>query len=153
MILEKTRKTILLSLKWIFICALIGFLSGSASAFLLESLEWAANYRTQNNWIIWLLPIGGLLIGLGYHYFGSSVVKGNNLLLEEYETPTKTIPLKMAPLVLLGTIITHLFGGSAGREGTAVQMGGAIADQFTSICLCIWNTISWSFICFRSFIF
>jgi H+/Cl- antiporter ClcA len=133
MILEKTRKTILLSLQWIFICALIGFLSGSASAFLLVSLEWAANYRTQNNWIIWLLPIGGLLIGLGYHYFGSSVVKGNNLLLEEYETPTKTIPLKMAPLVLLGTIITHLFGGSAGREGTAVQMGGAIADQFTSI--------------------
>jgi H+/Cl- antiporter ClcA len=133
MILEKTKKTILLSLKWVFICVLIGFFSGSASAFLLVALEWAANYRDHNNWIIWLLPIAGLLIGLAYHYYGSSVVKGNNLLLEEYETPKKTIPLKMAPLVLFGTIITHLFGGSAGREGTAVQMGGALADQFTAI--------------------
>ena len=131
--LEKIKKIIVLGLKWIFICILIGFFSGSASALLLVSLEWAAQYREQNSWIIWLLPIGGLLIGLLYHYYGASVVRGNNLLLEEYETPKKTIPLKMAPFVLFGTIVTHLFGGSAGREGTAVQMGGSIADQFTKI--------------------
>jgi H+/Cl- antiporter ClcA len=77
--------------------------------------------------------MGGLAIGLLYHYYGKDVVKGNNLLLEEYEKPLKTIPLKMAPLVLIGTLITHLFGGSAGREGTAVQMGGAIADQFKKL--------------------
>lgn len=130
---EKIKKNIVVALKWISICVLIGFLSGSASAFLLVALEWAAQYREQHNWIIWLLPIGGLLIGLGYHYYGQEAIKGNNLLLEEYETPKKTIPLIMAPLVLIGTIITHLFGGSAGREGTAVQMGGAIADQFTGI--------------------
>ncbi|MFA9188062.1 voltage-gated chloride channel family protein [Flavobacterium sp. FBOR7N2.3] len=127
------KKTILLSCKWILICALIGFFSGSASAFLLVALEWAAQLRTQNIWLLWFLPIGGLLIGLLYHYYGNDVVKGNNLLLDEYKTPQKTIPLKMAPFVLLGTIITHLFGGSAGREGTAVQMGGAISDQFTKI--------------------
>lgn len=126
-------KNILPSLKWILICALIGLLSGSASAFLLVALEWAAQLRTQNIWLIWFLPFGGLLIGLLYHYYGKDVAKGNNLLLEEYKTPKKTIPLKMAPLVLLGTIITHLFGGSAGREGTAVQMGGAISDQFNRI--------------------
>jgi H+/Cl- antiporter ClcA len=130
---EKIKKITASSLKWLFICVLIGFLSGSASAFLLAALEWAAQYRGQHNWVIWLLPIGGLFIGLGYHYYGKEVVKGNNLLLEEYENPQKTIPLKMAPLVLIGTIITHLFGGSAGREGTAVQMGGAIADQFTGL--------------------
>lgn len=130
---EKIKKNIVVALKWISICVLIGFLSGSASAFLLVTLEWAAQYREQHNWIIWLLPIGGLLIGLGYHYYGQEAIKGNNLLLEEYETPKKTIPLIMAPLVLIGTIITHLFGGSAGREGTAVQMGGAIADQFTGL--------------------
>jgi H+/Cl- antiporter ClcA len=130
---EKIKKIIVSSLKWLFICVLIGFLSGSASAFLLAALEWAAQYRGQHSWIIWLLPIGGLVIGLGYHYYGKEVVKGNNLLLQEYETPQKKIPLKMAPLVLIGTIITHLFGGSAGREGTAVQMGGAIADQFTEL--------------------
>ncbi len=131
MVLDKIKKISLLSLKWILICLFIGFLSGSASALLLVTLEWAAQFRGDNSWIIWLLPIAGLLIGLVYHYYGASVVKGNNLLLEEYETPKNTTPLKMAPLVLFGTIITHLFGGSAGREGTAVQMGGAIADQFT----------------------
>lgn len=127
------KKTILLSLKWILICALIGFFSGSASAFFLIALEWVSQLRIQNSWFIWLLPIGGLFIGLLYHYHGKDVVKGNNLLLEEYETPKKVIPLKMAPFVLIGTLITHLFGGSAGREGTAVQMGGAIADQFSRI--------------------
>ena len=122
-----------LSLKWIFICALVGIFSGSASAFFLVALEWITQFREHTNWIIWLMPIGGLSIGLVYHYFGKEVVKGNNLLLEEYENPQKTIPLKMVPLVLFGTLITHLFGGSAGREGTAVQMGGAIADQFSRL--------------------
>jgi len=119
--------------KWILICALIGILSGSASAFFLVSLEWVTQFRIQHDWIIWLLPFGGFLVGLSYYYWGESVAKGNNLLLEEYENPKKVIPFKMAPLVLLGTLLTHLFGGSAGREGTAVQMGGAIADQFTKL--------------------
>ena len=127
------KKTILLTFKWIFICVLIGIFSGSASAFFLVSLEWVSQFRETHLWILWLLPMGGLSIGLIYHYLGKEVVKGNNLLLEEYENPQKTIPLKMAPIVLIGTLITHLFGGSAGREGTAVQMGGAIADQFTGL--------------------
>lgn len=119
--------------KWIIICILVGILSGSASAFFLVSLEWVTQIRIHNSWIVWLLPFGGLLVGLSYYYWGESVVKGNNLLLEEYENPKKVIPLKMAPLVLLGTLLTHLFGGSAGREGTAVQMGGAISDQFSKL--------------------
>ena len=131
--LEKIKKNSSRLLQWIFICILTGVFSGSASAFFLVALEWVTQIRENNNWIIWLLPIGGLVIGLGYHYWGKSVVKGNNLLLEEYENPQKIIPLKMAPLVLFGTLITHLFGGSAGREGTAVQMSGAIADQFTKL--------------------
>ena len=131
--LEKIKKITSPLLKWLFICVLTGFFSGSASAFFLVALEWVTQCRNHNDWFIWLLPIGGLIVGLGYHYYGKEVVKGNNLLLEEYENPQKTIPLKMAPLVLVGTLITHLFGGSAGREGTAVQMGGAIADQFTRI--------------------
>lgn len=131
--LEKVKTIPPILLKWFFICVLIGVFSGSASAFFLVSLEWVTQVREHNNWIIWLLPMGGLLIGLGYHYYGASVVKGNNLLLEEYDKPQKVIPLKMAPFVLIGTLITHLLGGSAGREGTAVQMGGAIADQFKII--------------------
>ncbi|POY35920.1 chloride channel protein [Flavobacterium alvei] len=126
------KNTILLSFKWIFICVLIGIFSGSASAFFLVSLEWVTQFREHNNWIIWLLPVGGLYIGWLYYKYGTTVVKGNNLLLEEYENPQKTIPFRMAPMVLISTLITHLFGGSAGREGTAVQMSGAIADQFTT---------------------
>lgn len=125
--------SLLFLLKWGFICLLIGALTGSASAVFLWTLEWATNYREANLWIIALLPISGLIIGLSYHYYGESVVKGNNLLIEEFHSPKKIIPFKMAPLVFIGTILTHLFGGSAGREGTAVQVGGAIADQFTKI--------------------
>lgn len=119
--------------RWIFISAIISALIGTASAFFLYALSWATNYRESHLFIIALLPLGGLIIGLSYHYLGNSVVKGNNLLLEEFQSPKQIIPLKMAPLVLFGTIVTHLFGGSAGREGTAVQMGGAIADQFTRL--------------------
>lgn len=125
------KNSLLLIAKWIFICVLIGVLSGCASALFLVSLEWVTQFREHHNGIIWLLPMGGICIGLLYHFYGSEVVKGNNVLLEEYENPQKTIPLKMAPMVLISTLITHIFGGSAGREGTAVQMSGAIADQFT----------------------
>tara|TARA_R110002050_G_scaffold251241_2_gene389405 strand:+ start:24914 stop:26224 length:1311 start_codon:yes stop_codon:yes gene_type:complete len=125
--------TLIYLVKWVFICLLLGAAAGSVSAFFLTSLEWATQYRESHLWIIWLLPIGGFIIGLSYHLYGNDVVKGNNLLLEEFHSPKKIIPFKMAPLVLFGTIVTHLFGGSAGREGTAVQIGGAIADQFTKI--------------------
>jgi len=127
------KKNNFLLAKWLFICVSIGVLSGCASAFFLVSLEWVTQFREHHNWIIWLLPMGGLCIGLLYYFYGNEVVKGNNLLLEEYENPQKTIPLKMAPLVLIGTLITHLLGGSAGREGTAVQMSGAMADQFKEL--------------------
>ncbi|WP_026462308.1 voltage-gated chloride channel family protein [Adhaeribacter aquaticus] len=117
--------------KWLWLCALIGALAGSASAIFLILLNWVTTWRESHLWIIALLPVGGLLIGLAYHYWGESVVKGNNLLLEEFHSPKAVIPLRMAPLVLFGTLATHFFGGSAGREGTAVQMGAAISDQFT----------------------
>jgi H+/Cl- antiporter ClcA len=117
--------------KWLLLASLIGILVGSVTAFFLTSLDWVTNWRESHMWIIALLPIGGLIIGVTYHYLGASVVKGNNQLLEEFHSPKQIIPLKMAPLVLFGTLATHFFGGSAGREGTAVQMGGAIADQFT----------------------
>ncbi len=124
---------LLFLLKWLVIACFISLFIGSSVAFFLLSLDSVTEFRESNLWIIWLLPIAGLIIGLSYHYFGTSVVKGNNLLLEEFHSPKQIIPFKMAPLVLFGTLLTHLCGGSAGREGTAVQMGGAIADQFTKL--------------------
>ncbi len=121
------------SLKWLGLSIILGCLVGAASAAFLNLLHLATNYREANLWIIYFLPLAGLLIGFSYHYYGKEAVKGNNLLIEELQSPKKIIPLIMAPLVFIGTIVTHLFGGSAGREGTSVQVGGAIADQFTKV--------------------
>ena len=120
-------------LKWILITAVAGALIGSASALLLSSLNWATDYRESHLWIIGLLPLAGLVIGLIYHYFAGTAAGGNNFLIEEIHSAHNIIPFKMAPLVYIGTVLTHLFGGSAGREGTGVQMGGAIADFMSRI--------------------
>lgn len=127
---EFTFKTLL---KWFFICAIVGILSGCASALFLVSLDWVTSFRETHLFMLWFLPIGGLLIGLLYYSLGKEVVKGNNQIIEAYYSTTPILPLKMAPLIFIGTLITHLFGGSAGREGTAVQMSSAISDQFTKL--------------------
>ncbi|TCO19316.1 H+/Cl- antiporter ClcA [Pedobacter psychrotolerans] len=121
------------AIRWIFYSILIGGIVGSASALFLVTLNWATNLREHHLWMIAFLPLAGLAIGLSYHYWGKAVVKGNNLLIEELQSPKQVIPLIMAPLIFAGTILTHLFGGSAGREGTAVQIGGAFADQLTHL--------------------
>lgn len=132
-IIATLPKPVIYGIKWLLLSLAIGLCVGSASAFFLTSLNWVTDFRESYLWIIAFLPLGGLIIGLTYHYYGESVVKGNNQLLEELHSPKQIIPFRMAPLVLFGTLATHLFGGSAGREGTAVQMGGAIADRFTHL--------------------
>jgi H+/Cl- antiporter ClcA len=112
---------------------IIALTVGSISAFFLVSLDWVTEQRESNFTFIYFLPIGGALIGYGYYYLDKEVKGGNNLLIKEMILPTKKIHWKLTPLVLFGTLATHLFGGSAGREGTAVQMGGATADQFNGL--------------------
>lgn len=118
-------------LKWLAISCIIGATVGTASAGFLISLDWVTNYREEHLWLIALLPVGGLLIGLLYHYLGKDIEAGNNLLIDTIHEPKTIIPFRMAPFVYIGTMATHLLGGSAGREGTALQMAGAISDQFT----------------------
>ncbi|BDD10403.1 voltage-gated chloride channel protein [Fulvitalea axinellae] len=120
-------------IKWLIITLLIGAGAGTASAWFLFSLEWATDFRESHLFMIALLPLGGLAVGLLYHYFGKRVEKGNNLILEQIHSPKKILQFRMAPMVFGGTVITHLFGGSAGREGTAIQMAASIADQFTGL--------------------
>ncbi len=119
--------------QWLGISLIVGLLAGTASAGFLAALEWATDWRESHRWIIALLPAGGFFVGWLYHRYGSSVERGNNQILEEIHDPKRVIPLRMTPLVLLGTVATHFFGGSAGREGTAVQMGGSLADQLTRL--------------------
>jgi H+/Cl- antiporter ClcA/PII-like signaling protein len=117
--------------RWLPIAGAVGIMAGSASALLLWSLEVATDVRESHRWLIALLAPAGLFVGYLYKYLGSSVEAGNNLILEEVHDPKATIPLRMTPLILIGTFLTHLFGGSAGREGTAIQTGASLADQLT----------------------
>jgi H+/Cl- antiporter ClcA len=113
------------------ICA--GLLAGLAATVFLVSLDIATNTRILNTWLIWFLPLAGLFIGLIYHYYGKDISIGTNLILDEIHDPKKIVPITMAPLILISTVLTHLFGGSAGREGTAVQMGASLSDQLSRI--------------------
>jgi H+/Cl- antiporter ClcA len=114
--------------QWLLLGASVGALCGVASGVFLILLERATTYRTGHPWIVYTLPFAGLLLGLVYERWGKPIRGGNNLILESLHEDRPQIPLRMAPMVLLGTVLTHLFGGSAGREGTAVQMGGSLAD-------------------------
>lgn len=114
--------------KWSLLGAAVGLLSGSASALFLTALARATHSRESVPALLWGLPFAGIAISLVYTRFGTEVEAGSDLLLERIHRPGAAIPFRMAPLVLLSTVATHLFGGSAGREGTAVQMGGTLAS-------------------------
>lgn len=119
--------------KWLVLASAVALLAGTASALFLFSLDHATQWRENHRWMIGLLPLAGFVVGLVYHLVGKPVDAGNNLLIDEIHDPKKTVPLRMVPLVLMGTVVSHLFGASVGREGTAVQMGGALADQITHL--------------------
>jgi len=114
--------------KWCLLGTAVGLLSGTASALFLIALEWATARRETSPWLLWFLPVGGAGIGWIYTRFGKEAEAGNNLLLERIHEPDGDVPTRMAPLIALATVGTHLFGGSAGREGTAVQMGGSLTN-------------------------
>ncbi len=108
-----------------------GGVAGAAAALFLHLLHFATVLRQENGWLIYFLPFGGLLIGWGYTRFGKGSEKGNNLVIDSIHNPDLGVPLRMAPMVLAGTVLTHLLGGSAGREGTAVQMGATLSAQIS----------------------
>lgn len=114
--------------KWAIIGSIVGLFTGIASAIFLKSLEFVTSIRINNPWILFLLPIGGALVSFLYHKYGGDSLKGNNLVIDKINGYDGNVPLRMAPLVFLGTITTHLFGGSAGREGTGVQIASSIAE-------------------------
>lgn len=131
--LKEIRDLLRYLAKWLLISLLVAAMAGTASAFFLFALDWAAGTRSTHVWLVWLLPLGGFAVGWLYWRFGREVDGGVSVLITQTRTQTKIVPLRMAPLVLGGTIVSHLFGASVGREGTAVQMAGAMADQLTGL--------------------
>ncbi|MBN2068300.1 MAG: voltage-gated chloride channel family protein [Opitutales bacterium] len=119
---------------WIALVLPVGMLSGSASAFFLWSLEQMTHLRWQYGWLLFFLPLAGVAIAWIYGRFGKSAEGGNNLVIDSIHEPGAGVPARMAPLVLLTTLMSHLFGGSVGREGTAIQMGGSLASLYARAC-------------------
>jgi len=114
--------------KWLALGAVVGLLCGAASALFLFLLQRATDFRVLHEQLIYALPVAGLVVGFVYERYGSSIAGGANLIIDTIHDDGPRLPLRMAPMVLAGTVLTHLFGGSAGREGTAVQMGASLAD-------------------------
>jgi H+/Cl- antiporter ClcA len=108
--------------------AVVGAASGAASAVFLWLLAEATTWRVEHEAIVFALPAAGAAIGLVYARWGRSIKAGNNLVIDTIHDGGPELPFRMLPMVLVGTVLTHLFGGSAGREGTAVQMGASMAD-------------------------
>ena len=117
---------------WLGLGALVGLFAGLASALFLILFDLAIAYREGHEALVFALSLAGLVLGGLHERFGAPIRGGSSLLLERAHSGGPPLPLRMAPMVLLGTVLTHLFGGSAGREGTAVQMGGALADTLAS---------------------
>ena len=115
--------------KWFFLSILSGCFVGVFIAFFLKSLQIVTSIRQHNPFIIILLPFAGALVSYLYFKYGKDSSKGNNLIIERINKGEADIPFRMAPLVFLGTVVTHLFGGSAGREGTGVQIGASICSK------------------------
>jgi H+/Cl- antiporter ClcA len=117
--------------QWLGFGAVVGAMAGVASAIFLALLDLVTRLRGQHQILIYCLPLAGLVIGWLYERFGQPIRAGSNLIIDTIHDEGPEIPARMAPMVLLGTVLTHLFGGSAGREGTAVQMGASLADAFS----------------------
>lgn len=116
--------------RWTILVIPIALAIGTMVALFLWLLGAAIHFRFDHKWLLFLLPLAGLLIHFIYQSVGKSSEKGNNLIMEQIHEEGGGVPKRMAPIILLTTVITHLFGGSAGREGTAVQIGGSIAAMF-----------------------
>ncbi len=107
-----------------------GVLAGVASAVFLALLDTVTAAREARPAIVWALPLAGAALGYALERWGEPIRGGVSLAIARLHDPSgATLPWRMAPVVLAGTLVTHLFGGSAGREGTAVQMGAALADR------------------------
>ncbi len=115
------------SVKWVVFSILAGLVVGLLGTVFHFGLSFVTILREQNSWLIFLLPVGGLAIVGLYHLLHDEKDTGTNLVISAIHSGDK-LPFVMAPLIFVSTLITHLTGGSAGREGAALQMGGSIGS-------------------------
>lgn len=131
--LSANPKVLIQIIRWALLIIPVAIVVGSLNALFLWLLQVATSTRIDNPWLLYLLPFAGLIIVFSYRKMGKNSEGGNNLIMDEIHDPGAGVPRRMGPLVLITTVITHLFGGSAGREGTAVQIGGASTQWLARI--------------------
>ena len=117
----------LITFKWVIFAALTGAIVSIVGSAFYFTLSFVTIIREQNSWIIYLLPVAGLAIVGLYRLMKYEKDGGTNLVISAVHSGDK-IPLRMTPLIFISTALTHLFGGSAGREGAALQIGGSIGN-------------------------
>lgn len=115
-------------LKWVLYACNIGLIVGAVAVAFHYGIDWAAQFRAHQPWVILFLPLGGVVIVLLYRWSGMERDRGTNLVLTAVRE-AEPIRLRTAPLIFLSTCITHLVGGSAGREGAALQLGASISNK------------------------
>lgn len=123
--LKETAEQIVTLLKWLVYSLVIGSVVGVVGTIFGYAMQIATKFRGDHNWVLYLLPLIGLLIVAIYHKSGMGHNKGTNLILEAVSSD-KTIPARVAPVISVSTVLTHFGGGSAGREGAALQLGGSL---------------------------
>lgn len=128
---ERTTQRIIHVVRWVVLASVVGVISGVLSAAFIKSLNWATTSRGNHNWLVWLLPVAGLFVGLTYHYLGRGLERGSNLLIDQIHEHTEWIPPRLVPLIFLNSVVTHLFGGSSGREGAALQLAVGATDPIS----------------------
>lgn len=125
---NRIRTNLVLFLKWFAIACIVGIVVGAVSSCFAYCMNFVTTFRTDHTWIIYFLPLAGCFIVFLYSLFHYKNDKGTNLVLSTIHAESE-LPFKMAPLIFISTLVTHLFGGSAGREGAALQLGGSIGNQ------------------------
>ena len=113
------------------VAILTGLICGVVGSVFHHAVDWATEIRTEHGWLLYLLPVAGLLIAALYHYTHTNGIGTNNILKSIREG--EHIPLWLVPVIFVSTTITHLFGGSAGREGAALQIGGGIGFKLGKV--------------------
>lgn len=124
---KRTSQYILSFLKWVLIAAFTGAVGGGIGAAFRYAIDYVTDLRTDNPFLCYLLPLGGVIIALLYRVTKLSGHADTNLIINSVRTDDK-IPILLAPVIFISTVLTHLFGGSAGREGAALQLGGCIGS-------------------------
>jgi H+/Cl- antiporter ClcA len=117
--------------RWVALAVVIAIFSGLLSAAFIVSLDWTTDTRETRDWLIFTLPLCGLIVGCSYHYFGRGLERGSNLVIDQVHSQSEWIPFRLTPLIFVGSIISHLGGGSTGREGAAIQLAAGVTDPIS----------------------